>query len=209
MNLFSSVLLLLSLVINIPVANAADSPTHYPVVKLSDFRVGKYWVWVYFEQNKTTQKWETPYLYERYSVIEVEGSIVTIEMSSGPRLPVLTPAHHKFRVDIKTCLKNYGQLENLKNWTVEFYTKSLSPDWELTSKFHKNLVFSEKFNCTATSSQSTVFTVNTELGVLSAFKHNVLGWDSYYGLDNPALRGVAVLKYFDSHYKFELIEMNP
>lgn len=180
----------------------------YPTVKADDFKVGDYWVWAYSEKNVNQNAWKSPYLYEQYTVVKKENSQITFEMASGPQWPVKKDAHHRFVVDISKCLKNLQSIDKLKKWSVAFFSKSYSPNWELVSVTHDPLVFTEKFNCISESDKSYEEVVSISLGQLTSFKHNIAGWDSYYGSDQKQAPAVALLKYFDERYKFELVHLS-
>lgn len=160
------------------------SKTMVPVT-LEQFQPQASWSWAFSEFDTKTQKWNAPYLYEKYTVITVQGSKVTIEMSSSSSYPVESPAHHKFIADVSQCLTAYADYKTKKPWTVTFYTKSFGPHWELVSSSHKPLVFIEKFNCITTIDDAVQL-------------------ESDYVQEGP-MAGVAQFKIFDVNYKFELI----
>lgn len=160
------------------------SKTMTPVT-LEQFQPQASWTWAYSEFDVATSTWKAPYLYERYTVIDVQGSKVTIEMSSSSTYPVETSAHHKFTADVNKCLSAYADYKTKKSWTVVFYTKSFGPKWELVSSAHKPLVFTEKFNCISTIDEAVQL-------------------ESQYVEEGP-LAGVAHFKTFDVNYKFELL----
>ncbi len=115
----------------------------------NQFFVGGTWTWAYSQQSSSETTWEAPYLYETYQVVQVEKSKVTIEMSSRSdwKNGSATEPHHKFVVDIKQCLKRGKSLAQLRRLKIQFFTKSFGNGWQLVSKNHKALAFTEKFNC--------------------------------------------------------------
>lgn len=154
-------------------------------VTLEQFPLHATWVWAYSAFDVQKQVWKAPYLYEQYTVVAVEGSIVTMEMASGSEFPVIHQAHHKFVADVSKCLVAYGDYKTKKPWTVVFYTKSFGPQWELVSSAHKPLVFTEKFNC--------ITTIDDGINLPSQYE------------EAGPLAGVASFKLFDVNYKFELL----
>ena len=160
------------------------SKTMVPVT-LEQFQPQGSWSWAFSEFDPKLQAWNAPYLFEKYTVTKVEGTLVTIEMSSSSSYPVETPPHHKFIADVQKCLTANSDYKTKKPWSVKFYTKSFGPEWELVSSAHKPLVFTEKFNCISTIDDSIIL-------------------ESVYVEQGP-LAGIAASKVFDVNYKFELI----
>ena len=126
-------------------------------------------------------------------------------MASSAQYPVTTPPHHRLIANISDCLST----KDLKSWTIEFYTKSFGPDWEMVSKQHKNLAFTEKFNCVSEwHSPLNVETVDIQgqPGSIAFLQIDINEPGSWF-IQNPTdLNGVAYKKYFDSKYLFELIK---
>ncbi len=178
------------------------------VVDARQFEFGNFWVWLYYEFDQTTQNWK-PYLEERYTVTRVKGRFLTIEMSSSPpesRRKSL--AHHKFEIDFKKC-----EMEKLnptyRHWTLKFYTRTDSADWQLVSNTHPNLVFTEKFNCSKVRSPKLeqIDFLGESRGVFR--KQQPLNHEtSWYFLDHPELRAIQWQKLFkpDDLYKAELVK---
>ncbi len=116
-------------------------------VDAQQFQVDDQWVWSYSQWNEEIGQWDSPYLYETYQVAKVDNGKITIEMSSSAAPGSATDPHHKFVVDIGACLEQGVALSTFKEFHIQFYTKSLGKGWELLSKNHKGLAFTEKFNC--------------------------------------------------------------
>ncbi len=118
-------------------------------VDASQFFVGAHWTWSYSQESSSGQTWESPYLFETYQVVQVDKGRVTIEMSSASDSTQAnsTEPHHKFVVDIRECLNRGQSLAPLRRLKIRFYTKSFGSGWQLVSKNHKALAFTEKFNC--------------------------------------------------------------
>lgn len=184
-----------------------SSAVELPAVQAETFPVGATWIWAYSEFSKDTQTWNPPYLYEKYTVTQVKGDRIEIEMSSGSQKDVVNPAHHKFDFKIEDCLKTKTVADKVKpkNFTIQFYTKSFSPNWELVSSAHKNLPLIEKFNCTQVALNENISASTVLLGgkTWNAF---ALPWsESIYGSGDTRVNGIAVVKHFDVYYKFELV----
>ncbi len=162
----------------------SSAKTMVPVT-LEQFSVNQSWSWAFSEFDTQTGQWKSPYLFEKYTVVQVEGAKVTIEMSSSSEYPVNGAPHHKFIADVSKCLSAFADYKTKKPWTVAFYTKSFGPQWELVSAHHKPLVFTEKFNCIREVDDAVLL-------------------ESIYLQDGP-MAGVAASKIFDVNYKFELI----
>lgn len=169
------------------------------------FKKGSFWTWSYSELDEEGL-WEEPYLYETYLVVDRAGDLVTIEMFSSSNLRTKTSAHHKFKANIKKCLKKGANARTLKRWGISFYTKSLGPKWELLSHNFKNLAFTEKFNCFSGDEglidKEFLFYENT----VSAFQ-----WvskelpKSWYLTDGHESAGVAFIR-FPGQFKMELVK---
>ena len=117
------------------------------LVDLDSFQPGHSWTWSYSEQTEISSPWQDPYLFETYSVVDRQGSLVTIDISShADRGGNLAP-HHRFIVDLTDCMNAKNSLGRLLRWKIKFYTKTRSIDWQLVSRKHDSLAFTEKFNC--------------------------------------------------------------
>jgi hypothetical protein len=177
-----------------------------PVISVDLFTANKSWVWAYSEFSKQENQWLKPYLYEMYKVSSRNDSVITIEMSSSPELPVIDNPHHKFTFNYSECF-NLSEVNASapKKCFVKFYTKSLSKNWELVSSSHKPLVLTEKFNTVKSVKDDFLDFIDLiiENENKSAFK---LKWsDSHYNFSNDEYAGIALLKFFDKNYKFYLL----
>lgn len=171
--------------------------TNLPTVSIDGFDVGKTWIWAYSERTKDKQGWQEPHLYEQYKVIEVKGNVVTIEMSSSSTLPVKTNAHHKFVVDVDDCLRQQADYNYKKDFSLQFYTKSLGPHWEKAYS-PKGIVFTEKFNCVSMAPEEKI-----NLGhAIFQFKNSK---NKTWYITIGDFAGVAFEKEFDQNYRFQLI----
>lgn len=184
----------------------------YRTVTLDQFTVGNCWLWTYFEKNKQTGTW-APYYFERYTVTEADGKKLTLEMSSSSARPILSAAHHKMDVDFSKC-ESSAQDPRFKNFTIVFYTKSMGEDgrWQLVSRAHKNLVFTEKFNCWGALPNEKIVTAfwpgpsgSKPIFQVERVPPREASW---YFLAEPGLEGVAALKIFDpaGEYKMEFTQ---
>lgn len=180
-------------------------PQSLVTVSSQTFAEGDTWTWAYSAWDKLQQNWQSPYFFEKYTVTDVAGDLITIEMASGSRMPVATPAHHKFIADLKTCLES----SDLKTWTIQLYTKSFGSGWVAADLKNKGLAFTEKFNCTSVAEatevqfQELTFSNGSTVQLISIPDPNEPA--SWYIQNHFELDGVAYLKYFETGYKFELV----
>lgn len=191
----------------------ASDPAQVPVIDRALFQPGQKWIWIYSSLDKKSGLWQS-YFRETYTVTAREGERVTIEMSSHS-LPkdVDTPAHHKFVIDLRNCPLATSDAK-YRSWGVEFYTKSYGPDWQLVSRYHPNLVFTEKFNCYQPKSiqklaHSTAVWKGESQETLQIGLLGVADPSFYFTTSDVA--GVAATKVFAPtwDYKFELSEVVP
>lgn len=175
-------------------------------IQQSSMQQGRAWTWTYSELQ-ADGSWK-PYFSERYTLVAVNGSKLSFEMSSGSLpAPGPGPAHHRFTMDFKDCEKAKGD-PRYRGWTVEFWSAS-SGTWELVSRTHPNLVFSEKFNCYGPAANESLSTadmnLNGELWKTFVIVKKPAGEPSWFFLDHPLLQGVASGKLFEPrrNYKFE------
>lgn len=175
-------------------------------VDLNSFQVGQSWTWLYSEKTKD-QQW-TPYYIETYRVHARHQDQVTVEMSSrAAGDPDISPAHHKFIVDLKDCLKAEKD-PHAQNWTVRFYSKSLSGNWQLVEANHPNLVFTEKFNCRPEVLSEPVLTDvalwQGEPQRIFQFPVQPRADSSWYFLEAKSLEGVTARKIFRPNGEFKM-----
>ena len=166
------------------------------------FKKGDFFVWAFSEYDKSISQWKEPYLYEKYTVTDVEGDVVTVEMSSDSQPNSSSASHHKFKANIKECLSLGASKNSMKKWKVSFYTKSFGPQWELVSKKHKGLVFTEKFNCLSDNVEVESGAVSWD-GDWNISSEKLKKVKSWYFTDHPVLKGVTYRKVFGA-YKLEL-----
>lgn len=175
-------------------------------VNIDSFQKGSYWVWA-FSESDGDGGWQEPYLYETYKVINRSKEWVTIGMSSAPSLDADFAPHHKFKANLIKCL-DYGQnSRTLKRWKVQFFSKSLSGNkWQLVSRSHKGLVFTEKFNCLTNISSENLSTQKVEWeGERIVFGLRNKKRTSWYLANHPDLMGVTHHKVMGK-YKLQLVD---
>lgn len=180
-------------------------------VLFETMKQGRTWTWTYSELQ-ADGSWK-PYFSERYTLVAVNGTKLSFEMSSGS-LPTPGPgtAHHKFTMDFKDCEKAKTD-PRYRAWTVQFWSAS-SGTWELVSNTHPNLVFAEKFNCYGPAANETLSTADYAWngGIWKTFVivKKPAGEPSWFFQDHPVLQGVASGKLFEPrrNYKFEFAETN-
>lgn len=177
-----------------------------PTVQFESFKPGAYWRWVYSELDKKTGEW-SPYLVEKYTVTAVEGRNVTLEMNSSGYPAVNAEAHHKMIVDFSKCELAAADPKK-RAFTVEFYTKSFGNGWQVVSKAHKNLVFTEKFNCSSPAANEEWEYLDMGGSATFRLKRTPAREASWYFLDRADALGVAAMKLFDpkQDYKFEFLD---
>lgn len=174
-------------------------PSFAQVVDIESFQEGSFWTWSYSES--TDGVYASPYLYETYEVTQVMGSFAKVEMSSGPSAGIRYEPHHFFIIDLLQCSDVKRGLGRLNGLRVHFYSKSFG-DWELLSRKHDGLVFTEKFNCLENSiaRKSKVFDL-ASYGSVELFQWQGLRIKSWYDQAD----GVAKVR-FSRNYKMELVE---
>lgn len=175
------------------------------VVDRAVFHEGASWTWSYSEFNEESQQWERPYLYETYKVSERLENEVTIEMSSSESLEVTREPHHKFIVNLDKCFGVGESVRKLLGLKVAFYTKNSNGEWELLSKSHKGLAFTEKFNCLSGGLETESDKVTIEGLTYPVFQWvgagNIKSWYSNLDLEH----GGVALKRRSRNYKMTLV----
>ena len=176
------------------------------------FHRGDYWRWLYSEWDAKAERWR-PYYLEEYRVGAEDGDRLTFEMRSAPAGQPLDPTpHHKFVIDFAKCARA-ARDPRFRSFVVELYTHSFGPDWELVSRAHDGLIFTEKFNCAAAFPRERV--ERGEVPDAAGAPHPVFRVrrqpprpGSWYFLDRPGLEGVAAFKVFmpGEGYRFDLAE---
>lgn len=172
------------------------------------FQIGASWTWAYSKCLLEDGRCLDPYLYETYTVIDRNDSLVTIEMSSDDHVQGDSPAHHKFVADLDACKKAGTHVGKFLNWKIEFYTTSLSDGWELVSKKFKGLAFTEKFNCFSGKLQNKSKTEVWNSESLDLFQWMGLNIQSWYAANGDFLKGVAVQR-TSGHYRVQLQRFQP
>lgn len=184
----------------------AEAPK-FSVVDFSQFKQGTSWSWNHFEKNTQTGEWKQR-MVETYVLTKVSGKILEFEMFNS----WLKLSHHKIRLDFTKCEK--AAKGGPRNWALELYNRVSPTKFDLVSKDMQNLVFTEKFNCTAPKEQEVVkYLPLNWLGVETATfapPQSKNSGDSFYFLSEPNLNGVAAQKTFDpsSEYRFEFAGRN-
>lgn len=180
------------------------------VFKDSLFKKGTAITWSYSELDPQLREWGEPYLYETYLVTKVEGSKVTIEMSSATELNEISPAHHKFTADFKKCKELGRTKRRLNRYRIAFYTKNISKNnkWTALSRRFKSLAFTEKFNCLTEDSKMDFKNLAKDFETLdTAFVWKNYPIKSWYLTDHSELNGIAVRKRAKS-FLMKLVKVN-
>lgn len=186
-----------------------------PTVSIEQFAKGKSWTWGYSEVNGTNGESAAPNVFETYTVTNVNGNLVTIEMSTSHGTFQKTKPHHKFIANVKDCVENRLRRPR-RSFLVEFYTRSFHPNsqgqWELVSKQHEALMFEEKFNCLQKIPAKDIRLKSEVIlgAVTDLFRHDPRASHSWYVNSTDDLKGVAALKNFPGkmRYQFQLLDIS-
>lgn len=171
-----------------------------------DFSIGNQWTWAYSEELHDV--WQEPYIFETYTVVNRIGSLAQIEMSSSDKLSLTGEPHHYFVVDLEDCFRVRGHVGRLNKLKIQFYTRSHSDRWELVSRRHPGLAFTEKFNCLDSKLPRKQQTYESPLfGTLDLFQWRGLKVHSWYNASEQEAPGVAILR-FTRNYRMELVKRN-
>lgn len=183
-------------------ASAAD--VALPTIQVSDFTVGRSWTWDY------TQADGKIYSTERYTVIDVRGSVALLEIASDYGGGQNLKPNTRVRADISKCLLAYSNRYQKKPWSITMYSRSENGWSEFDAP--STLAFEEKFNCNPREylKQSEPYlTVYSVVDGVRVFQQKL--WrrlsSSWFAIDGLE-RGVAVQKEFKSDpaqtYTFKL-----
>jgi hypothetical protein len=178
-------------------AHAVDT---LPMVKSSEFTVGRTWVWNYFEGSRIFST-------ERYQVLARAGSVVTIEMASHYDNEGTFKAHHRLEVDLERCLDAHSRLHDYRPWALKMYFLN-GAQWERTESVQHTLPFEEKFNCDphvrTLRPKATVF--GTDPSGNPVFQQRRYGVDrgTWFHLEGENA-GTAAFKQMGPGYHFELV----
>ena len=114
-------------------------PKVVPVIQVSDFQVGRHWIWDYVQPSGQI------YSTERYEVLSVNGSTVLIEMSSDYGGGQNFKAHTRIEVNVDQCIAAYRNRAAKTPWSFTMYS-IVDGAWSPYDA-PKTLAFEEKFNC--------------------------------------------------------------
>jgi hypothetical protein len=164
-----------------------------PVVSIDTFQPHHAWSWAYYTKDKVF------YSSERYEVISVQGTVVTIEMAT--KFKELDPYkfHHRLVVDVQKCRDAYKNANTKKPWSFEMYNWT-GKSWNNVGT-PTNAAFEEKFNCNPhifkTTSKQTLFSISEpEVGSQNIFQQKNSGRSdaTWYFLDGPN-KGIAAQRF--------------
>ncbi len=165
-----------------------------PTVQLADFAVGTSWTWDYQESSGKL------YSTERYTVIEVRGSEVLLEIASDYGGGQNLKPNTRVRADIAKCLAAYSNPYQKKPWSITMYSLAAKGWTEFDAP--STLAFEEKFNCNPREylkPSDQYLTVYRDIGGIRVFQQKL--WrrltSSWFSLEGPS-RAVAVEKSFNS-----------
>lgn len=177
---------------------AAAPITSVPVVSIATFQPQHAWSWAYYTKDGAF------YSSERYEVISVEGSIVTLEMASRFKESDPYRFHHRLVVDVKKCLEAYATAGVKKNWAFKMYYWT-GGTWDSVGTPPSTAAFEEKFNCNShvvkTADMETLFgKAESALGGQNIFqqkskKRADMAWFFLEGSN----AGIAAQRFADIH----------
>jgi len=175
------------------------------------FRVGDYYIWMYFDTEKGTHT-----SFEKYTVTNVtENGLIEIEMSTRFPKENEYKIHHRLTVDLPFHIN--AAKKNKEDWNIKFEYKDEEGRWTKFGSGDNVQAFEEKFDCFSMLSQfndeqcqdevleSKLVQINsTPTNLTRSTRH--LYTDAWYApKSHDLLSGVAVLKHFKEH-SFALIE---
>ncbi len=159
-----------------------ETPSFLPVVDISQFQKGQYWVWTYYEKGDFNK----PYSYEKYQVESVKDSVVEIILSSQivSNGDTEFKPRTKFKGDLNKCKNTYRDRNPpvRTGWLVRGYYRS-GDRWIEIEEGLKTAVFEEKFNC-----NPHIFELNQHRRFRTKFTE----------LDHPKLGEVNVFEHLDN-----------
>ena len=175
-----------------------------PTVQMADFQVGRSWTWDYTEDDGK------PYSTERYTVIEVNGSTVLIEIASDYGGGQNLKPNTRLRADVAKCLAASLNPLQKKPWSMTMFSLGAGGWSEFEAP--STLAFEEKFNCDPHVHLNPADPVRTETSMIDGmhvFQQKLLrGPGSSWFADSGPESAVAVKKEFTADpsmtYQFKL-----
>ncbi|MEO5970150.1 MAG: hypothetical protein ABIQ95_09500 [Bdellovibrionia bacterium] len=187
-----------------------------PIVSREQFKVGNYWVWTYY----TDGDFSKPYSSEKYEVVSVEGTRVTIELQSRPQDRGEFTSKVRFRADFTQCENAFQRRDVKVNFMVALFPLE-NGNWAKTPIPSPATIFEEKFNCNPIlhSKKNSMYETRFETMKMQSEAFELFQqWPKYsksqilafYFLDHPQLKGVAYKKDFNpntsGHYEMRLTD---
>jgi hypothetical protein len=191
-----------------------------PLIRAEQLRTGATFTWTYFEQGGQGAAYST----EQYEVSAVEGSFITLILSSRMDFQGQTTLKttHKIRVDLRKCQGAHQDPQVKSNFLIDLWP--VEEGGQYGSRYSMAATaFEEKFNCHGhirhgrPSAYTTYFTreetvVGDIVGFSKLFQQKRSTDDqltSFYFLEEPGLQGVAYKKDFNPgsshHYQMRLV----
>lgn len=133
--------ILMGLLLCLSPLSRAESPARVPVIGIADFSPGRSWTWDY-SQTDTGERTSS----ETYTVTQVAGSNVTIEMSTMFPGESEFHVHHRLIVPLDRCLSAYQNPGVVRSWSFRMFYRDENGNWSETVP-PTTLAFEEKFNC--------------------------------------------------------------
>ena len=212
------VLLLFGAAISIQFSFAKEisAAKEIPMISREQLKVGNYWIWTYYTDGNLSK----PYSAERYEVVSVEGTLVTIEIwSRYQERGDFTPSA-RFRTDVAHCERAFQRPDIKLNFLIKLYPME-NGNWAKIPIPNAATAFEEKFNCNPILStrknsmyETRFHTMETQFGTSELFqqwpKYSKSQIQAFYFLNHPELKGVAYEKAFNpntsSYYEMRLTD---
>eukprot|EP00622_Pseudochattonella_farcimen_P003602 FR738813.1.p1 GENE.FR738813.1~~FR738813.1.p1 ORF type:complete len:300 (+),score=26.34 FR738813.1:3-902(+) len=107
-------------------------------VKPKIFDEGNFWVWMYKDHEGT------PYIWEKYTVVSVDGANVVMEMSNCYDVSQSFLPHHRFELNLVEALDAHTTHKD-DGWSFRSFRCIYDGEW-LEASTDSTQAFSEKFN---------------------------------------------------------------
>lgn len=113
-----------------------------PMISSAQLKLGRHWTWTYYKQGNLSDIYSA----ERYEVVEVKGSKVTIEIQSQYGGTGGFHANTRFRVDTENCLHAFIEPELKVEFLIDLFPFQ-DGQWAKVPYQVQSTAFEEKFNC--------------------------------------------------------------
>jgi hypothetical protein len=173
------------------------------MISTGQLKLGRHWSWTYYKDGDLTEFYSA----EIYTVVEVSGSLITIEIQSKYSASGEFKANTRFRTDISKCYQAFGNPEHKKEFTIDLFPMQ-DGQWATVPYQVSSNAFEEKFNCNPAihSANNSLYetrfdSAHTPWGEEHLFQQ----WPrepgsqirAFYFEDEPELKGIAYRKDFN------------